>query len=76
MITSPKFGYPYITGFATNNSDKMISYMRISVNFYDAGALVDSKRESIKNLPANKDWKFKVHSMRHFDSYEIIKIED
>lgn len=76
MTNPPRSGYPYITGFAMNNSDKMISYIRISANFYEAGALVDSQRESITNFPANKEWKFKIYSRRSFDSYEIIKIED
>lgn len=74
-IAGPAPGTNYITGTATNTSDKQLSAVSVTFNLYDQqNALVGNAVDNGLNLEPNDTWKFKALATTPYDHATLSKV--
>lgn len=73
------FGTPGVCGIVKNNTSRMLSYVQIDINLYDAhNNLIATAVDNINNLPAGGTWQFMARPLTFnilpFRSYEIVNV--
>jgi len=71
-----EFGFCYVCGTVTNNTDQTYSYVQVEINLYDdSGQQVGNTFDNVNNLEPGGSWNFRALVMEEkATKYKVVNV--